>query len=198
MGNSICLRVYIWVICPTQYWWLTWTSGELNELTVPAEAVACTLPGGSSSYASPWLWHCRTWWSTGNTADFHAGLERGGRQEEIREREIMQSYKVHLFKKLRSTLTGLNRGCRRSVQSDGFVRLCWLFRGSFWRWIRQSPSHHYLLYVQNPRVHPGVLEGFLLALTTTFFFCIKTKETEQGYKPSGAADLVDSGKTTLL
>lgn len=42
---------------------------------LPAEVVAYTLPGGSSSYAFPWLWHCRTWWSTGNTADFHAGLE---------------------------------------------------------------------------------------------------------------------------
>lgn len=56
-------------------------------------------------------------------------------------------------------LTGLNSGCRGSIQSDGFVWFCWLFRGNFWRWIWQSPSHHYLLYVQNLRVHPGSLGG---------------------------------------
>lgn len=65
----------------------------------------------------------------------------------------------HIELELKSTivlLTGLNCRCIWSIQSDGFVWLCPFFRGGFWRWIWQSPSHNDLLYVQNLRVHPGI------------------------------------------
>lgn len=53
-----------------------------------------------------------------------------------------------------ASLTGMNRGSRRSIQSDGFVGFCRLFRG----WIWQAPSHHDLLYVQDLRVHGAMFD----------------------------------------
>lgn len=53
-------------------------------------------------------------------------------------------------------LTWLNWGTRRTIQNQSLVWFCWFFWGSLWRWIRESPSHHDLLYVQNLRVHPRV------------------------------------------
>lgn len=71
LNSKMLYFLQVFTNCPTQKSCISWCYEFL-----PAEAVACTLPGGSSSYAFPWLWHYRTWWSTGNTADFHAGLEQ--------------------------------------------------------------------------------------------------------------------------
>ena len=144
-------------------WWVCITTSILAFLlqysvcfSLPAADAVCTVPDDSSSCVSPWLWSCRKWWSTGNTAGFHAGLEGHDEIMQINKIEVeLNQIKLNWVKVV--TLTGLDWGCRRSIQSDGFAWFCWLFRGNFWRWIWQPPSHHYLLYVQNPRIHPGTL-----------------------------------------
>lgn len=131
---------------------------------VPAEAVVCTPPDDSSSCAFPWLWHCRTWWNTGNTAGFHVGL-----RDHARKKEVISMFETEMNLWSSEPLTGLDNSSLGSIQDEWFVWLCWLFRGGFRRWIWQSPSHHDLLYIQDIWVHPARLSGELLkaALNTT-------------------------------
>lgn len=146
------------------------TNHNLFSQNIPAEAAAYIPPCGSSSYAFPWLWHCRMWWSTGNTAGFHAGLQ----QQEIGKRRSVFRLQLPNKDVIITTLTGLNGGCRRPIQCDR------LLRSNLWGLIWQSPSHHYLLYIQNICVHPGT--GWSQQVATIFFLFLIIKEEKLLYR----------------